>query len=225
MDEMTQSKSAAAQSWLVTSDAVLRGLNHEFSSRLSLARLAPQLSAMLAAGEPGMQKLADDAGRSEDLFNLLRLYRLMVFTSNEPSEPLLVSDVVGDAVALFKHHSTFRDLDVQVNAAGTIPPVLMNPGALTQAVLLLISATARQLDVTPGDTGTIVLGFSADTDAVRISAQAADAGHYAATGELPELPALRYLIRDVEGAADVTRGGATMSIGTLVRLRQREKRG
>ena len=36
---MTQQKSAAAESWIETSDAVLRGLNHEFSNRLSFAIL------------------------------------------------------------------------------------------------------------------------------------------------------------------------------------------
>src|SRR5580698_1575056 len=123
---MTKSKSAAAQSWLETSDAVIRGLNHEFSNRLSLARLAPQLSAMIATAEHAMHGLADSGANSEDMLNLLRLYRLMVFETTEPAEPLLVSDVVADAIDLFKHHATFRDMEVRVIADDTIPPVLMN---------------------------------------------------------------------------------------------------
>jgi nitrogen-specific signal transduction histidine kinase len=220
---MTQSKSVAAESWLATSDAVVRGLNHEFSNRLSLARLAPQLSAMIETGEHGMQQLADSGANSEDLLNLLRLYRLMVFDTSEPAEPLLVSDVVADAVDLFKHHSTFRDMEVRVIADDTIPPVLMNPGALCRAVLLLLSAAARQLPATHADTGAITLGFEADADAVRVCAKALDADASEFSAELAELPALRYLIRDAEGVVDVAREGLTMSIGTLVRLRQLEK--
>jgi nitrogen-specific signal transduction histidine kinase len=222
---MTQSKSAVAESWLETSDAVLRGLNHEFSNRLSLARLTPQLSALLASGEPGMQQVAADVDRSEDLLHLLRLYRLMVFASSEQAEPVLVSDIVVDSVDLFKHHTTFRDLDVRVNPDTTIPPVLMSPGALTQAVLLLLCAAARQVSLARGDTGVLVVNLSADANCVQIAVSADEAGAKAGGDAPPELPALRYLIRDVNGSAEITPIGATLSIGTLVSLRQREKRG
>lgn len=223
MDDLTQLHSAAAQSWLATSDAVLRGLNHEFSNRLSLARLAPQLSAMIAAGEFELRKMADDSGNSEDLLNLLRLYRLMVFGNSEPAEPLIVSDVVPDAVDLFKHHTTFRDLDVRAPVDTSIPPVLINRASLTQGVLLLLGAAARQLELAPGDTGMLELGCTADADAVRISAHVAESVERNPPADAPELAALRYLIRDVEGTAGMTSRGATMSIGTLVRLRRREK--
>jgi nitrogen-specific signal transduction histidine kinase len=220
---MTKSKSAAAQSWLETSDAVIRGLNHEFSNRLSLARLAPQLSAMIETGEHAMLGLADTGGNSEDLLNLLRLYRLMVFESSEPAEPLLVSDVVADAVDLFNHHSTFRDMEVRVIADDTIPPVLMNPGALCRAVLLLLSAAARRLPAAHADRGTVELWFGAETNAVHISARALESDASGASEDPPELPALRYLIRNAEGIVDVAPDRLTMSIGTLVRLRQLEK--
>jgi nitrogen-specific signal transduction histidine kinase len=222
---MTQSKSGVAQSWLETSDAVLRGLNHEFSNRLSLARLSPQLSALLAADEPGMQQVAADVDRSEDLLHLLRLYRLMVFASGEQPEPVLVSDIVVDSVDLFKHHTVFRDLDVRVTADATIPPVLMSPGALTQAILLLLCAAARQVSLGRGDTGTMVVEFGGDSDTVRITVIAEQAGANTGGEEPLELPALRYLVREVNGAVEITPGKAALSIGTLVSLRQREKRG
>jgi nitrogen-specific signal transduction histidine kinase len=222
---MTQPKAAVAQSWLETSDAVLRGLNHEFSNRLSLARLAPQLSALLAAGEPELQKLATDAGRSEDLLNLLRLYRLMVFVTNEPADPVLVADCTTDAVDLFKHHTAFRDLEIRVQADATIPPVLMSPTSLTQSILLLLCAAARQVSVQPGESGAIVLDFAADANAVRISAHGTEAGARTSGGTQPEFAALRYLIRDVEGTVGAMRGGVVMSIATLARLRQLEKQG
>ncbi len=225
MDDLTQLQAVAAQSWLATSDAVMRGLNHEFSNRLSLARLAPQLSAMIAGGEPELRKLADESGSSEEMLNLLRLYRLMVFGNNEPAEPLIVADVVPDAVELFKHHTTFRDLDVRAPVDTTVPPVLINRASLTQGVLLLLGAAARQLELAPGDTGVLELACTADADAVRISAQVTEGVERKTPADAPELAALRYLIRDVEGAADMTNRGATMSIGTLVRLRRREKQG
>jgi len=225
LDKMTQLQSAVALSWLETSDAVLRGLNHEFSNRLSLARLSPQLSALLASGEPGMQQIAADVDRSEDLLHLLRLYRLMVFASTEQPEPLLVSDIVVDAADLFKHHTTFRDLDVRVNPDTTIPPVLMSQAGLTQAVLLLLCAAARQVSLARGETGVLVVNFSTDANSVHIAVNADEPGAKAGREEPPELPALRDLIRDVNGAIEITPVGATLSIGTLVSLRQREKRG
>lgn len=228
---MTQTADGVAQSWLETSDAVLRGLNHEFSNRLSLARLTPQLTALLASGEPGMQRMAADADRSEDLLNLLRLYRLMVFATGEQPEPLLVSDNIVDAVELFRHHTAFRDLDVQVNADATIPPVLMATGALTQALLLLLCAAARGVAHAQGETSALLVEFSATADSVLITVQAdgppKSGGPRASStdGEPPEFVALRYLVRDVNGGAKVTPGGATLSVGTLLSLRQREKRG
>ncbi|MFI5233763.1 MAG: hypothetical protein ACHQSE_14790 [Gemmatimonadales bacterium] len=228
---MTQLADGVAQSWLETSDAVLRGLNHEFSNRLSLARLTPQLTALLASGEPGMQRVTADADRSEDLLHLLRLYRLMVFGTGEQAEPLLISDNIVDAVDLFRHHTAFRDLDIRVNADATIPPVLMGTGALTQALLLLLCAAARRVALVRGDTGMLVVDFTATADSVRIAvradglAESGGAGATHADEEAPELVALRYLVRDVNGAAECTPAGAALSVGTLVSLRQREKRG
>ena len=223
---MTQLADGVAQSWLDTSDAVMRGLNHEFSNRLSLARLTPQLTALLAAGEPGMQKAAAEADRSEDLLHLLQLYRLMVFASSEQPEALLVSDNLASAIELFRHHMTFRDLDVRVNADATIPPVLLPSVALTQALLLLLCAAARHVAMAPGDTGTLVVDFSATPDSVRIGVRVDGAsGGAAVIGDPPEFAALRYLVRDVSGVAEMTASGAALSIGTLVSLRQREKRG
>ena len=223
---MTQLANGVAQSWLETSDAVLRGLNHEFSNRLSLARLTPQLTALLAAGEPGMQRVAADADRSEDLLHLLRLYRLMVFGISEQPEPLLVSDNIVDAVDLFRHHTTFRDLDVRVNTDATIPPVLMATGGLTQALLLLLCVAARRTALARGETGTLVVDFASTADSVRVSVRtdgSTGAGAAHGDGDAPELVALRYLVRDVNGAVEVTPAGVTLSVGTLVSLRQREK--
>jgi nitrogen-specific signal transduction histidine kinase len=172
-----------------------------------------------------MQQIAADVDRSEDLLHLLRLYRLMVFASTEQSEPLLVSDIVVDAVDLFKHHTTFRDLDVRVNPDTTIPPVLMSQAGLTQAVLLLLCTAARQVSLARGETGVLVVNFSADANSVLIAVNVDEAGAKSGGEEPPELPALRYLIRDVNGSAEITPVGTTLSIGTLVSLRQREKRG
>ena len=101
----------------------------------------------------------------------------------------------------------------------------MNPAAFTKCVLLLLCVAARTLTVSPGDSGVVDLAFAASADAVRMSAQGVDARHDAAAGDPPELPALRWLIRDAEGVVEFMRGGATVSIGTLVSLRRREKRG
>lgn len=222
---MTQSGLSVAESWLETSDAVLRGLNHEFSNRLSLARLAPQLSSLVAAGEPQLERYAADAERAEDLLRLLRLYRLMVFASSEQAEPLLFSDVVPDAVDLFQHHTAFRDLEVRVNSDDTIPPVLMGPAALTQAVLLVLCAVARRSSVPLGDTGVLAIDFAADANAVRVAVRGDAVGPARGAGDSPEFPALRHLVRGVEGAVETVDGGAVLSVGTLVRLRQLEKRG
>ena len=172
-----------------------------------------------------MEKLAADADRSEDLLHLLRLYRLMVFASDEQAEPLLVSDVVADAADLFRHHTTFRDLEVQIKSASTVPPVLMGPTSLTQALLLLFCAAARQRAVARAETGTLFVEFTASTDAVRIAVHADRGGAPHRDDNPPEFPALRHLIRNVNGAVEVTHDGATMSVGTLVTLREREKQG
>jgi nitrogen-specific signal transduction histidine kinase len=222
---MTTSKRDATASWLETSDAVLRGLNHEFSNRLSLARLAPQLNAMLKVGEPALQKLVNDSDQSEDLLQLLRLYRLMPFTNGDPAEPVLFSDAVPEAIELFQYHTSFRDIDVHVRADDSIPPTLMNPAALRQCVLLLLGAAARQTATESRDGAAIVVEFSANADMVNVTARVREADDGEPVVDPLELPALSHLIREVGGAVNVTRSGATMSVGTLVRLRRLEKQG
>lgn len=221
---MTPLTTAAAASWIETSDAVLRGLNHEFSNRLSLARLAPQLNTMLKAGEPALQKLVNDSDQSEAMLELLRLYRLMPFPNGDPAEPVLFSDAVPEAVELFQYHTSFRDIAVRVRVDESTPPTLMNPAALRQSILLLLGAAARQTAVESNDGGAIVVEFSANGDLVNVTAHVREADDGGPAVDASELPALRYLIRDAGGTAEVTRRGATMSVGTLVSLRRLEKR-
>jgi len=222
---MTESRADAAESWLWTSDAVLRGLNHEFSNRVSLARLAPQLLAMAEAGDRDMQRIAAAEGQSDDMLQLLRLYRLLVFHTNEPAEPIIIADVLDDAVSLFNHHTIFRDIEIRVTPDATIPPVLLDPASLTQALLLLFCAAAELIGGAQGEGGVIELGYFATPDDVRVSAAVPVTGAAAPATEPPQLPALRYLIRDADGRVEVAPDGVTMTLGSLLKLRRREKEG
>jgi hypothetical protein len=149
----------------------------------------------------------------------------MVFETAEPAEPILLGDAFPDAITLFKHHVALRDLEVGVGDVGAAPPVLMTPSSLTQALLLLLCAAARAVEVAPGDTGSITVEFTSDADAVHITARGANAVTSADAEEASEFPALRYLVRDVEGRVTQASDGVTLSLATLVRLRRREKRG
>ena len=84
-------------------------------------------------------------GEEQRFEALLRLYRVMPLDGSSASEPMVLTDPVNDAVALFAHHLDLRMLPCTVSGLDAAPPVRSRRQALTQAILMLLVTVARAL--------------------------------------------------------------------------------
>ena len=224
---MTETREgAAAEAWLHTMNPVLRGLNHEFSNLLTAL-------GGVSLGPDGED--ADDAGRSrldeeiERLDGLLRLYRLLPFAARAGGEPVLLADIIPDAVLLLKHHLELRDVPCDVEGVADLLPVVVHPTALTQAVLLCLCAAARKLPASNASAG-IRVRCGGDKEWAHVVAETtAPTDDAVEEGEPAEFVALRWLLRGAEGTSTLSRGDdgvvkASIRVATLIRTRAGERR-
>jgi hypothetical protein len=155
---------AAAEAWLVVSDALLRGLNHALSNR---AATVGAVSGVLDPAEPPsaaiVDVLRDEAARLDELLQLARLLP----GQRAGTEPVHLPDVVPAAVALHGYHFDLRDTACHVEGDATVMPVLADPTALTHALLLLL--TAAKLAAAGG---TVVLRHHGDDEQVTLTLDA-----------------------------------------------------
>jgi hypothetical protein len=155
---------AAAQAWLVVSDALLRGLNHALSNR---AATVGAVSGVLDASEPPsaaiVDVLRDEAARLDEL---LQLARLLPGQRGGP-EPIHLPDVVPAAVALHGYHFDLRDTPCDLEGEASVMPVLAEPTALTHALLMLLTAAKLA-----ADGGTVALRHHGDDERVTLTLEA-----------------------------------------------------
>jgi hypothetical protein len=186
---------AAAQAWLVVSDALLRGLNHALSNR---AATVGAVSGVLDATEPPsaaiVDVLRDEAARLDEL---LQLARLLPGQRGGP-EPVHLPDVVPAAVALHGYHFDLRDTPCLLEGEATVMPVLADPTALTHALLLLL--TVAKLAAAGG---TVALRHDGDDERVTLTVDALPPDE--ATASVPaEEEAMLTAARTLLAASDAT---------------------
>jgi hypothetical protein len=217
---------AAVEAWLRTADALLCGLNHAFGNRLfSLAVMAPWGDGS-ASHAAELEGIVAETGR---LSELLKLYHLLESSEFALAEATRVSDVVPGALALLAHHPTVRDLPCTVEGNVETPPVLLVPSALVQALLLLLCAAAAHASAGREAAG-IHLSYGGDSDWVTIAVETRTSVPSGQAVEVPELPAVRWLLRgtDVTESAALTPEGRLrleLRVATLANLRSREHGG
>lgn len=145
--------------WLTARDAVLRGLVHTLSNRVGTVVAA---SGMLLVGS------ADVAGRvlegeADRLDALLAEFRLVTADPFEPGtapEPVVLGEVVAQAIALRTHVGEARDAVVTLEGVSEVPPVLASPARLLQALVVLldgVDAAAITLRARDNDRGGVEL--------------------------------------------------------------------
>jgi hypothetical protein len=165
------------------------------------------------------------AGEAVELDRLLNLYRLLPFGAYPSPEAIRITDVVADAVAFAANLADSGQGSHVVEDDPDTPPVLMDPTALTQAVVLLLVAAARHQSVGP-DARALELRVAGTPDWVTVSAEATHPITPHGVDVPAELVAAQWLIRDAEGSVSLVRGGlggvrAEMRLATLARMRAR----
>lgn len=129
-----------AADWLPTQEALLRGLNHALSNRLSSLGAVAMLAEGAATLDPKIQAaLSRDV---ELLGELLGLYRLLPGDSVARRDATKFADALAKARELLEHHPDCRNVRFElVDGAAMEPVSLLGRDALRAAVLLLLAAS------------------------------------------------------------------------------------
>lgn len=143
--------------WLRVSEKLLRGLNHQFTNRLTaLGALLDLMQPGVVTGEEVVTALSEEVER---LGRLLRMYRSLGADRVDTVEATRLQDVLPVAVALHELHPDLKYLSCRIQADGDAAPVLVRQSSLLRAVLVLLESVAgnalraggeRQMQVTYG---------------------------------------------------------------------------
>ena len=162
---VTRWRAEAVEAWASTANAVLCGLNHALSNRVSALVMVfhAEQGASLAASE--ISRLSTETAKLEEL---LRLYRLLARSDLATPEPICVADAVSDALALVARHPDAGDLAWTVAGDADTPPVLLIPSALVHALVFLLCAAAVNA-AAAAEPPELRLTFGGDPDWVTIA--------------------------------------------------------
>jgi hypothetical protein len=213
---------AAEGAWLVVSDALLRGVGHAMNNRAAALSAVVQVLATDAQG-PLEGALRSETERLQRVVELLRL--LPRRWDSEP-EPVLVEDLMPNAIELLSLHSDLPETRYDWRADEPLPPVLAEPSLLTHVLCLLGTVAAREA----AQTGARAVAFRGTStgDVVRVEISLGEANAaYAIPGEPAEATdagAAEALLARAGGSFRMeTEGGLRMSFSlpTLAEARRR----
>lgn len=126
--------------WLRVSEKLLKGLNHQFTNRLT------SLGALLDLMRPGsppeegvVDALSDEVAR---LGRLLRLYRSLSSDGLSVPEATRLQDIVPMALSLHEHHPDLKYMKCEIHEDAETAPVLVRQAALLRALLVLLENVA-----------------------------------------------------------------------------------
>jgi signal transduction histidine kinase len=203
--------------WLELQDELLRGVTHALSNRIATVSAA---AYMLEHGDMSCQEAAASLRReTERMDALLQLLRLLPAHDDSSFEPVAPIDVVEQAVALHEHHPDLRDVTVTVTQQENVLPVLVEPHAFMQAMLLALTSAKRT--AFPRMIG-VTLDVSGDADMVCITVAPEAGGHAVdATRAAIDAAAADCCLLSAHGsAAPRDDGGATLTLPTLPAARR-----
>jgi len=226
VDESVGSEQAGITRWLTVHDDLLRGLTHALSNRVGTIAATAYLAEMQPASLTSTAVTLREEG--DRLEHLLHVLRLLPRRRGNVAEPVIITDVVSQAMALQAYHPTEGDVPVSLQLDGDVQPAYVEPGALVMALTVLIGAGQRavRLGGFGADRGRVLVTISSSTEVVEIAAR----GH-GADGPLQDtdattaddVHAVRWLLGAWSGSATTTSGGATLHVPTLQAARRAQR--
>ena len=217
MDDSVSDEQSGAARWLTVHDDLMRGLTHALSNRVGTIAAASFLLESQPASVAKVSAMLRD--ESERLDALLALMRLLPRRLSPKAEPVMPTDLIGQAVALQGHHPTLGENDVRVLLDGDVQPGYADPSALVLALTLTIGAaqrvSAQQAAVTVtirSDTEYVFFESTAPTLHADVEAQRAEITR--------DLHAAQWLLHASGGQADVVTAGGVVRIPTLQAARR-----
>jgi signal transduction histidine kinase len=204
--------------WLSVHDDLLRGLTHALSNRLGTISATAYMVELQPASTAATLR-----SESERLDSLLTLFRLLPRRADAMAEPVIPTDILGQAIAIAAHHPEARDMPVQIVPEGDLQPAYAEPGQLAMALCVALG-TARRC---AGSGGTITVRVSSSTEYVELETRglgATDAPAGAHDHDSPhDLAAINWLLRAVDGAATLGEAGLVVRVPTLQAARRSQR--
>lgn len=201
------SGAARGPSWAEEGDALVRGLAHALSNRVSALSMASDelLDEAPAVREEARERIATEVAR---LAALDRLLKLVPADRGARPQALLPAEVLADAVALHAHHLELRDVPIVEAVDPATPPVRVPRATLLRALVLLLSCGRRA-----AGGGGVVVRLGGDDSALRVAvAPAGDPGE------------AETLAASLDGRVERADGALTLVLPSLAALRAREGR-
>lgn len=138
--EAERGSGKGAESWLPLSEGLIAGIHHALNNRMAALRAVGQVvDADLPFDHPLSGAMAGELERLERTAELLAL----LTPGDAGLEPVLVDEVVGNAVRLFEMHHSLRDRRVEARYAPGLLPVLGNRADLLRALLMMLAIAGR----------------------------------------------------------------------------------
>ena len=129
--------------WPAVSDSLIGGIAHALSNRIATLAALAELMRLDDDVAANAELLRTEVGRLEALVHALRL----LGTEGEAvPEALDLPELLGDAIALHRHHRDLRDVAIIVEDGERPRPVRAARARLAQALLLLLAAAASTVD-------------------------------------------------------------------------------
>lgn len=131
-------RSASHEAWLAVLDEVLPGIHHDLRNRVAAISACLQLAALGDAPLAGLQE--ELHGQVERFEEPLHRLRLLPRAPRGVAVPILLPDVVADAVALARYHRDLRELRFEVDGGESVAPLLAREDQARHALLLLLTS-------------------------------------------------------------------------------------
>lgn len=129
--------------WPAVSDSLIGGIAHALSNRIATLAALAELMRMDDDVAANAEMLRTEVGRLEALVRALRL----LGTEGEVSpEALDMPELLGEAIALHRHHRDLRDVAIVVEEGERPRPVRAARARLAQALLMLLAHAASTVD-------------------------------------------------------------------------------
>ncbi len=203
--------------WLELQEELLRGVTHALSNRIAtVSAAAYMLEHEDMTCQEGAVQLRVETERMDNLLQLLRLLPSRDDTGVEPVAPL---DIIEQAVSLHSHHSELRDVEVRVATEAEVMPVLVEPHAFLQALLLSITAAKRAAF---SQAGAVVIDVSNTVDAVAVTVHPdSNNADTDVTSTSLDAAAASLCLRSAHGSVTPRAdGGCTLTLPTLSAARR-----
>lgn len=159
--------------WREVTDALLAGVAHDLSDRISALAGIAHILALDHAEEPLVEMLGSEVIRLEQTVQLLRAY-----PRGEGGErrALALADVIPPLAGLYERRAAEEGIVVEVEEARGLPAVRADWVGLARAVLVLLWATGRAAALTAERRVAVALRAEGDEVVVELSAPGAETG-------------------------------------------------